>query len=77
MIEDRRFTPRFICKGDFKIPSSGPRHFKEDYRYTTWDPISGRAPRPGTAQDGIMPAVGFMSQEGKGMFYFRHVKKIT
>lgn len=53
---------------DYKVSlklASGPREFKEDYRYTTWDPISGRAARPGTAQDGIMPAVGFMNQEGK------------
>ena len=51
-----------------KIPSSGPRTFKEDYRYTTWDPLSGRAARPGTAQDGIMPAKHFMAQDGKGWF---------
>jgi len=55
---------------DYKLSlklASGPRNFKEDYRYTTWDPLSGRAARPGTAQDGIMPAKSFMAQDGKGL----------
>ena len=54
-----------------KSLKSGPRQYKEDYRYTTWDPISGRAARPGIAPDGIMPAAGFMSQEGKGSSFVK------
>jgi len=53
---------------DYKLSlkmASGPRVFREDYRYTTWGPLSGRAARPGTAPDGQEPAGSFMGQDGK------------
>jgi len=52
---------------DSKLPLAlakvDERKYAEDYTKTTWDPLSGRAPRPAAGSDGQFEHTHFMSQD--------------